>query len=115
MKNLSEKARTYQLEHGHTSVGALKRGARATQFTYGLLKIKRIKTVYAHGIEGGDTQAEIETVCGITPEIGDGITLASGQTGIVTEVLQETLDEMQLRFVGFNKADKITRISVRYV
>lgn len=115
MKRITETAKVYQLEHGHTSDGELKHGLETTKFKYGTRNVKRRKTEYVHGMEGGQTQTEIETVCFVMPEIGDKVMLATGQTGIVTGVSVDVLDELQLRFVGFEKADKITHITIEYV
>ena len=115
MKRLSETARVYQLQHGHTMIGTLKHGETITQFKYGLLHDNRNKTTYVHGIEGGQTQTEIETVCDVSPEVGDKITLVTNRKGRVTNVSTEILDELQLRFVPYEKADKIKRITIQYL
>ena len=112
MTTLSEAARLYQLKKGHVLNGILAHGKQETTFKYGLLNSDRSKTTYVHGIEGGQTVIAIETVCAIAPEIGDKITLVSGQKGRVELVAVEILDDVQLRFVSYEKVEKITRITI---
>lgn len=115
MKRLSEAAKVYQLKHGHNMKAVLTHGAVKTEFKYGLLHDNRIKTTYVHGVEGGQSTTEIETVEPIAAEIGDKIALANGRKGKVVDTSTSLLDDVQVRFVSYDKADKVMRITLRYL
>lgn len=115
MKRLSETAKVYQLKNGHNMKAVLTHGVDETEFKYGLLHDNRIKTTYIHGVEGGQSTTEIETVEPITVEIGDKIQLANGKKGKVVDTSVNLLDDLQVRFVSYGKADKVMRITLRYL
>lgn len=115
MRALSETARVYQLKNGHLLNGILTHGETTTEFKYGLLHDNRTKTTYVHGAEGGQNTTEIETVEPIVVEIGDKIQFADGRKGKVVDMSTDLLEELQLRFVPYERADKVRRITVRYV
>lgn len=112
---LSETARVYQLKNGHTMTGKITHGNTVTPFKYGIKNDNRGKSTYIHGIEGGQSATEIETVEPVKAEIGDKVQLVDGRKGRVENISVDILDEAQLRFVSFEKADKIVRITISYL
>ena len=115
MKGISVAAKVYQLEHGHNLTGVLVHGNEQQSFRYGLVSNTRLKTTYVHGLEGGASAVVIETVHPIAPEVGDKIQLCDGKNGRVAEISVALLDDVQLRFVTYEKADKIRQITVRFI
>lgn len=115
MKRLSETAKVYQLQNGHNMKAVITHGAIKTEFKCGLLHDNRIKTTYIHGVEGGQSTAEIETVEPIAVEMGDKVKLANGKAGKVVDTSVSLLDALQVRFVSYDKADKVMRITLRYL
>lgn len=115
MKRLTETARLYQLEKGHNLVGVLYHCGDTARFKYGFLGDTRAKTNYIHGIDGGQSLTTIETVERIVCAIGDKIEMADGTRGKVVDISTQLLDEVQLRFVQYDAADKVVRLSIRYL
>ena len=113
--NVSITAKYYQLMHGHNLHGISFHGNTQAMFKYGLINANRIKTTYTHGIESNQNSVEIETVEPLDLNVGDKIQLADGKRGKVADVSTTLLDDVQLRFVSYERADKVKRITVRFV
>lgn len=112
---MTQQARRYQLEHAHTNTGVLTgRNTPKTVFKYGLsMGERKAKTAVVHGLTGSNEEYSIETVENIAINIGDTINLShNGKNAKVIYVEKKILDELQLRFVPYEKADKIIIIGV---
>lgn len=112
---MTQQARRYQLEHAHTNTGVLTgRNTPETVFKYGLsMGERKGKTTLVHGLQGSIQEYDIETVEQMPVKIGDTIELShNGKTTKVIGTNVKVLDELQLRFVPYEKADKIITITV---
>lgn len=112
---LSENARVYELEHGLVLDGRLYHGDVQTDFKYGELTNNKNKTTVIHGYMGAQNVVEIETVRPIAVAIGDKVQLVDGRKGKVTNTDVKLLENKQLRFVSYAKADKSTRITIQFI
>lgn len=112
---LSETARLYELKHGLLLDGLLEHGKQKTAFKYGFETINKNETTLIHGYMGAQNVTEIETVRPVTVAVGDKVTLVDGKSGKVTNTSVKLLDDTQLRFVSYERADKITRITIQFV
>lgn len=112
---LSETARTYELEHGLVLSGTLYHGDEETRFRYGELTNNKNKTTVIHGYTGAQNVVEIETVRPVEVAIGDKVQLVDGRKGKVVNTAVKLLEDKQLRFVSYAKADKATRITIQFI
>ena len=112
---LSETARVYELEHGLVLNGTLYHGSVETKFKYGELTNNKNKTTVVHGYTGAQNIVEIETARPIAVAIGDKVQLADGRKGKVTNTAIKLIEEKQLLFVPYTKADKATRITIQFI
>lgn len=114
---LSQSARIYQLQHGHSVIATITHGEHTQKFKCGCVTDSLNKTIGIHGVDVGQNETEIETVDFVKVHVGDTIELAGGVKGKVHKSQQTLLDKnnIQLRFVPFNKAEKITRITIKYL
>ena len=112
---ISETARVYELEKGLILDGTLYHGYVKTKFKYGELSSDKTKNTIVHGFTGAENVVEIETVRHVIVAIGDKVQLADGREGKVTNTAVKLLQEKQLRFVPYEKADKTTRITIKFV
>lgn len=114
---LSQYARIYQLQHGHSVTATIIHGEQTQQFKCGVVSDSLNKTTAIHGVDVGQNETEIETVDFVKVHVGDTIELANGVKGKVHKSSQTLLDKsnVSLRFVPFTKAEKITRITIKYL
>lgn len=114
---LSQTAKIYQLQHGHKITATITHGKQTQKFKCGLISSDLNKTTAIHGVDVGQNLTEIETVDFVNVKVGDKIELEGGTIGKVHESHVTLLDKnnIQLRFVPFVKAEKITRIIIKYV
>lgn len=112
---ISETARVYELDKGLILDGVLYHGDEKTKFKYGELSSDKNKNTVVHGYTGAENVVEIETVRPVVAAIGDKVRLANGREGKVTNTAVKLLEEKQLRFVPYAKADKSTRITIKFV
>lgn len=112
---ISEQARRYELEHGLTLKGVLFHGDEKFEFKYGYENINKSKTTVIHGYTGAQNVVEIVTVRPISLAIGDKIQLVDGKKGKTVSLSVALLDDVQLRFVSYERADKVTRITIQFV
>lgn len=112
---VSETARVYELKHGLVLDATLYHGDVETKFKYGELTNNKNKTMVIHGVTGAQNVVEIETARRIVVEIGDKVQLVDGRKGKVVNTAVKLLEEKQLRFVSYAKADKITRVTIQFI
>lgn len=112
---ISETARVYELEKGLILDGVIYHGDKRTKFKYGELSHDKNKSALVHGFTGAENVVEIETARPVAVAIGDKVQLADGRKGKVTNTTEKLLEEKQLRFVSHTKADKSTRITIKFV
>lgn len=112
---ISETARVYELEKGLILDGVIYHGEVKTKFKYGELSSEKNKNALVHGFTGTENVVEIETVRPVDVAIGDKVQLANGRKGKVTNTSVKLLDDKQLRFVCYDKADKTTCITIKFV
>lgn len=112
---ITETARVYELEHGLVLDGTLYHGDVVTKFKYGEHTNNKNKMTLVHGATGAQNVVEIETVRSVAVAIGDKVQLVDGRKGKVTNTAVKLLQEKQLRFVPYAKADKATRITIQFV
>lgn len=112
---LSQTARMYELKHGLLLDGTLYHGDVVTKFKYGFETINKNKTTVIHGYTGAQNVTEIETVRPVVVTIGDKVELADGKKGKVTNTAVKLLEDKQLRFVPYERAEKITRITIQFI
>lgn len=115
MSRVSETARAYELKHGLVLDGMLYHGDVETKFKYGELSNNKNKTTVIHGVTGAQNVVEIETARHIVVKIGDKVQLVDGRKGKVANTAVKLLEEKQLRFVSYAKADKATRITIQFI
>lgn len=112
---ISETARIYELKNGLLLDGTVIHGDSETKIKYGFKTIDKNRTTLAHGYDGAQNVTEIETVRQVEVAIGDKVKLVDGRIGKVNYSRVKLLDEMQLRFVSYAKADKITNITIQFI
>lgn len=114
---LSQYARIYQLQHGHSVTAAITHGEQTQQLKCGIVSDSLNKKTAIHGVDVGQNETEIETVDFVKVYVGDTIELTNGVKGKVSESTQTILDKTNilLRFVPFTKAEKITLITIKYL
>lgn len=112
---LSQTARVYELKNGLVLNGTVIHGDVETPIKYGFKTFNKNKTTLIHGYMGTQNVTEIETVRPVTVAIGDKVILADGTKGKVGYVAVELIEEKQLRFVTYERADKRTRITVEFI
>ena len=112
---LSQTAREYELKHGLVLDGTLYHGGVETKLKYGELTNNKNKTTVIHGYTGAQNIVEIETVRSVVVEVGDKVQLVDGRKGKVTNAAVELIEERQLLFVPYTKADKATRITIQFI
>lgn len=109
----SQVARKYQVENGHYMCGEIQHGKETRVFHYGLKTAKTVRTQLIHGVTGSDNGRDIESVdCGQL-HTSDVVKLADGGKYLVTDVEARLIDELQLRNLPYEKADKVWRITLR--
>lgn len=113
--SLSQTARLYQLKNGHRMLGTLCHGDAETRFKYGLKNAALGITTYIHGLDGNSKHAVLETVEFLKIQSGDRVKLVDGTKGRVREVSQTVLDEKQLLFMPYDRAEKLTQITIEYL
>lgn len=112
---LSEAAKLYQLTKGHRLTATLYTHGKEVPFKYGLENAYNFKATYVHGIEGGQNVIQIETVEPLTFTVGEKVKLVDGKCGKVTDVTVSVLDQVQLRFVSYERADKLQKLTIRFI
>lgn len=111
---LSQEKRRYQREHAHYMWGKTKdKNGNEIQFEYGGKPKEVSRQEFLHGFAGGSRLRVIETVYDLPLAIGSVIELGYGEPACsVLSFKQDLIDEKQLRFVPYEKADKVTVITL---
>lgn len=112
---LSQEKRRYQREHAHYMWGKTKdNNGNEIQFEYGYGSLKEVsREEFVHGFSAGTGLRVIETVYNLPLVIGSVIKLGYNEpTCSVLSFKQNLIDEKQLRFVPYEKADKVTVITL---
>lgn len=110
----SQVARRYQVEHGHYMNGELQHGKETSAFKYGLRSANTARAQVLHGYVGSDNTREIESVDVGELHTSDIVTLTDGKY-LVVAFEPKLIDELQLRNLPYEKADKVWRITLKSV
>lgn len=112
---LSQAKKRYQKEHVHYMWGKLTSADTETiLFEYGYGALKEIsQQELVHGFTGGTGLRVIETVYDLPLKVGDVISLGYGERDCSVVAFKfKLIDEKQLRFVPYEKADKVAVITL---
>ena len=112
----SQTLRRYQLEHKHFLKGSITCGKDIKAFfKYVIVTNNSARTQLVHGFVASDNTVGIESVDIAFVHNSDTVELADGKKYIVASFEEKPLDENQLRFLPWERVDKIYRINLKSV
>lgn len=112
----SQTLRRYQLEHKHFLKGSITCGKDIKAFfKYVIVTNNSARTQLVHGFVASDNTVGIESVDIAFVHNSDTVELADGNKYTVTSFEEKPLDENQLRYLPWERVDKIYRISLKSV
>lgn len=112
----SQTLRRYQLEHKHFLKGSITCGKDIKAFfKYVIVTNNSARTQLVHGFVASDNTVGIESVDIAFVHNSDTVELADGNKYTVTSFEEKPLDENQLRFLPWERVDKIYRINLKSV
>lgn len=111
----SQTLRRYQLEHKHFLTATISHGDTKAVFKYAVVASKSTRTQLLHGFMASDNNAEIESVDIAFIHNSDVVELSDGKKYTVMSYDEKPIDENQLRWVPWEKADKVFRITLKSV
>lgn len=108
--------RRYQLERKHFLSGTIMCGKDIkAYFKYVIRTNNSARTQLIHGFTASDNTVGIESVDIAFVHNSDTVELADGNKYTVTSFEEKPLDENQLRYLPWERVDKIYRISLKSV
>lgn len=111
----SQTLRRYQLEHKHFLTATISHGDIKAVFKYAVVANRSTRTQLLHGFMASDNNVEIESVDIAFVHNSDVVELTDGNKYTVVSYDEKPLDENQLRWVPWEKADKVFRITLKSV
>lgn len=112
----SQTLRRYQLEHKHFLKGSITCGKDIKAFfKYVIVTNNSARTQLVHGFVASDNTVGIESVDIPFVHNSDTVELADGKKYIVASFEEKPLDENQLRFLPWERVDKIYKLSLKSV
>lgn len=111
----SQTLRRYQLEHKHFLTATISHGDIKAVFKYAVVANRSTRTQLLHGFMASDNNVEIESVDIAFVHNSDVVELTDGKKYTVVSYDENLLDENQLRWVPWEKADKVFRITLKSV
>lgn len=110
---MTQEARQYQLENAHFYMATVQRTGQVFKFGFPSEYVKKSNSAeMIHGFWASNTERTIETVENVDLQAKDVIVLHDFGTAQVRQFDVKWLNELQLRFVTPQLADKITKIVV---
>lgn len=106
----SNTIRAYELKNGIFNHAKLFHEREETEFIYAVARDGVGKTQVIHGWAGQTAQMEIVTCDTLDLHAGDRVVFATGRTAIVESWTTQVIDETQLQFIPYERADKVQRI-----
>lgn len=108
--------RRYQLERKHFLSGTIMCGKDIkAYFKYAIRTNNSARTQLIHGFTASDNTVGIESVDIAFVHNSDTVELADGNKYTVTSFEEKPLDENQLRFLPWERVDKIYKLSLKSV
>jgi len=112
----SQTLRRYQLERKHFLSGSITCGKDIKAFfKYTVVSNNSTRTQVIHGFAASDNTVGIESVDIAFVHNSDTVELADGKKYTVTSFEEKPLDENQLRFLPWERVDKIWKITLKSV
>lgn len=110
---MTQQARLYQMEHSHFYTAKVQRTGQIFKYGFAGETIDR-GTMHQviHGLWASNSEKSIETVEKLDLQAKDVLILDGFGTAQVRNFEKKWLDSRQLRFVGPNLADHITKIII---